>query len=75
MGCSGDLSTATRTTRDVLTGTFFGWNGRPSSQHGTGGDISEREMRRIRAKQINAVTRLVPITMTTAASRRCRSLR
>ena len=28
------------------------------------GDVSEREMRRIRAKQIDAVTRLVPITMT-----------
>jgi two-component system, sensor histidine kinase len=29
-----------------------------------GDDISEREMRRIRAKQIDAVTRLVPVTMT-----------
>ncbi|MDB5616878.1 ATP-binding protein [Tardiphaga sp.] len=28
------------------------------------GDVSEREMRRIRAKQIDAITRLVPITMT-----------
>jgi hypothetical protein len=27
-------------------------------------DLSEREMRRIRAKQIDAITRLVPITMT-----------
>jgi signal transduction histidine kinase/DNA-binding response OmpR family regulator len=27
-------------------------------------DVSEREMRRIRAKQIDAVTRLVPVTMT-----------
>src|SRR5450432_1154686 len=38
--------------------------GFPAADRSEASDISEREMRRIRAKQIDAVTRLVPLTMT-----------
>jgi two-component system, sensor histidine kinase len=38
--------------------------GFPAAERSEAGDISERDMRRVRAKQIDAVTRLVPITMT-----------
>jgi signal transduction histidine kinase/DNA-binding response OmpR family regulator len=64
MGWPGDLSTAQRRSRAALLGAFFGWIGGHSSRHELSGDIGEREMRRIRAKQIDSVTRLVPITMT-----------
>jgi len=40
-----------------------GWLGGAGSR-GQADDVGEHEMRRIRAKQIDAVTRLVPITMT-----------
>ena len=60
----GDLSTAVRSARDALAGAFVGWTGDQAPRHGLGGDLGEREMRRIRAKQIDAVTRLVPVTMT-----------
>ncbi|HEY5127390.1 MAG TPA: ATP-binding protein [Bradyrhizobium sp.] len=43
---------------------FFGWIGAFSSAARLGGHVGERELRRIRAKQIDAVTRLVPLTMT-----------
>jgi signal transduction histidine kinase/ActR/RegA family two-component response regulator len=61
MKWSGDLSIAGPTARDGLLGKLFGWSGGAAADTG---DLSEREMRRIRAKQIDAVTRLVPITMT-----------
>jgi signal transduction histidine kinase/DNA-binding response OmpR family regulator len=64
MESPGDLSTARRNARDGLPGVFFGWISGFSADTGLEGDISECEMRRIRAKQINSVTRLVPITMT-----------
>jgi hypothetical protein len=60
----GDLSIAKLNARDSLLGAVFGWIGGFSADHGLGADLNEREMRRIRAKQIDAVTRLVPITMT-----------
>ena len=61
----GDLSTAKRTARDGPLGTFLFWLVGFSIANGfDAGDVSEREMRRIRAKQIGAVTRLVPVTMT-----------
>jgi hypothetical protein len=60
----GDLSIAKLNARDSLLGAVFGWIGGFSADHGLGADLNEREMRRIRAKQIGAVTRLVPITMT-----------
>jgi signal transduction histidine kinase/DNA-binding NarL/FixJ family response regulator len=60
----GDLSIGKRNARDSLLGVIFGWIGGFSADHGIGEGVNEREMRRIRAKQINAVTRLVPITMT-----------
>jgi two-component system, sensor histidine kinase len=61
----GDLSIATRTARAGPSNAFVSWLG--GILAGTGfeaSDVSEREMRRIRAKQIDAVTRLVPVTMT-----------
>jgi two-component system, sensor histidine kinase len=61
----GELSTARRAARDGPLGALFSWMGGFSADAGfEGGGVSEREMRRIRAKQIDAVTRLVPITMT-----------
>ena len=59
----GDLSTAKRTARNGPLGAFLYWLVGFSAS-GFDGDVSEREMRRIRAKQIGAVTRLVPVTMT-----------
>jgi signal transduction histidine kinase/DNA-binding NarL/FixJ family response regulator len=38
--------------------------GFPAADRSEAGDVSERDMRRVRAKQIDAVTRLVPVTMT-----------
>ena len=60
----GDLSIGKRNVRDSLFGVTFGWIGGFSADQRIGEDVNEREMRRIRARQINAVTRLVPITMT-----------
>ncbi len=59
-----NLATA-QTARDVAPGVFAIWLRRffPGSGFETS-DLSEREMRRIRAKQIDAIARLVPITMT-----------
>ena len=50
--------------RDGLIGAFLYWLGGFEIEDGLTADLSEREMRRIRARQIDAVTRLVPITMT-----------
>ncbi|MGA7995331.1 MAG: ATP-binding protein [Bradyrhizobium sp.] len=60
----GDLSTAKRTSRDGPLGAFLHWLVGFSANGFEAGDVGEREMRRIRAKQIGAVTRLVPVTMT-----------
>ena len=59
----GDLSSAKRTAHNGPLGAFLYWLVGFSAS-GFDGDVSEREMRRIRAKQIGAVTRLVPVTMT-----------
>src|SRR5450631_3157323 len=60
-----DLSIAKRTARAGALGAFFDWFvGFSAAARSEAGDIGEREMRRIRAKQIDAVTRLVPLTMT-----------
>ncbi len=48
---------------DGLVGAFLYWLGGFEIEDGLTADLSEREMRRIRAKQIDAVTRLVPVTM------------
>jgi two-component system, sensor histidine kinase len=61
----GDLSIAKQTARAGPLGAFFrGLVAFAAAARSEAGDISEREMRRIRAKQIDAVTRLVPVTMT-----------
>ena len=60
----GDLSNAKRTARDGPLGAFLHWLVGFSANGFEAGDVGEREMRRIRAKQIGAVTRLVPVTMT-----------
>jgi two-component system, sensor histidine kinase len=61
----GDSSTAKRTARDGPLGAFLHWLVGFSIANGfDAGDVSEREMRRIRARQIGAVARLVPVTMT-----------
>ena len=58
----GDLTIAKRSARIGPLGKFFyrlvGLSAAKAS------DVNEREFRRIRAKQIDAVTRLVPVTMT-----------
>ena len=65
MKWSGDLSTPKRTGRDAPLATFLYWLVGFSIANGfDAGDVSEREMRRIRARQIGAVARLVPVTMT-----------
>jgi hypothetical protein len=63
MEWSGDLTTAKPTARDGRLRALLRW-GLSVDVRSDGDDLSEREMRRIRAKQIDAVTRLVPITMT-----------
>src|ERR1035438_4316299 len=60
----GDLSNAKRTARDGPLGAFFYWLFGLSVATGfEASDINEQQLRRIRAKQIDAVTRLVPVTM------------
>src|SRR5438270_12079177 len=49
--------------RDGLVGAFLYWLGGFEIEDGLTADLSEREMRRIRAKQIDAVRRLIPVTM------------
>jgi signal transduction histidine kinase/ActR/RegA family two-component response regulator len=60
----GDLSTARWTGRDGPLRTMLGWIGGFSAEATLEGEhLSEREVRRIRAQQIDAVSRLTPITM------------
>ncbi|WP_027576211.1 ATP-binding protein [Bradyrhizobium sp. WSM1743] len=49
--------------RDGLIGAFLYWLGGFEIEDGLTADLSEREIRRVRAKQIDAVTRLIPVTM------------
>ncbi len=49
--------------RDGLIGAFLYWLGGFEIEDGLIADLSERQIRRIRAKQIDAVTRLIPVTM------------
>ncbi|MCA1410334.1 response regulator [Bradyrhizobium sp. NBAIM20] len=49
--------------RDGLIGAFLYWLGGFEIEDGLTADLSEREIRRIRAKQIDAVTQLMPVTM------------
>lgn len=49
--------------RDGLIGAFLYWLGGFEIEDGLIADLSERQVRRIRAKQIDAVTRLIPVTM------------
>ncbi|MBP0115039.1 ATP-binding protein [Bradyrhizobium vignae] len=49
--------------RDGVIGAFLYWLGGFEIEDGLTADLSERQMRRIRAKQIDAVTRLIPVTM------------
>ncbi|MBR0930461.1 response regulator [Bradyrhizobium diazoefficiens] len=49
--------------RDGLIGAFLYWLGGFEIEDGLTAGLSEREIRRIRAKQIDAVTRLIPMTM------------
>lgn len=56
---------ANHTARHGSLGAFVGWfGGFFIATRFEPGDLTEREMRRIRAKQIDAITRLVPLTMT-----------
>lgn len=52
--------------RDGLIGAFLYWLGGVEIEDGLTADLSEREIRRIRAKQIDAVIRLIPMTMAVA---------
>jgi len=49
--------------RDGVIGAFLYWLGGFEIEDGLTADLSERELRRIRAKQIDAVTRTIPVTM------------
>ncbi|MBR0716180.1 ATP-binding protein [Bradyrhizobium liaoningense] len=49
--------------RDGFVGALLYWLGGFEIEDGLTADLSEREMRRIRAKQIDAVTQLIPVTM------------
>jgi signal transduction histidine kinase/FixJ family two-component response regulator len=49
--------------RDGLVGAFLYWLVGFEIEDGLTADLSERELRRIRAKQIDAVMRLIPVTM------------
>lgn len=49
--------------RDGVIGALLYWLGGFEIEDGLTADLSERELRRIRAKQIEAVTRLIPVTM------------
>ncbi len=49
--------------RDGLIGAFLYWLGGFEIEDGLTAGLSEREIGRIRAKQIDAVTRLIPVTM------------
>ena len=65
MEWSGNSSNAKAIARDGSLGAFFYRLVGLSAATGLeAGDVNERQLRRIRAKQIGAVTRLVPITMT-----------
>jgi two-component system, sensor histidine kinase len=63
MNWSGDLAARGSAGSGPLR-TFIGWISGFTAIATPEADVSEREMRRIRAKQIAAVTRLVPVTMT-----------
>lgn len=52
--------------RDGLIGACLYWLGGFEIEDGLTADLSEREIRRIRAKQIDAVIRLIPMTMAVA---------
>jgi signal transduction histidine kinase/CheY-like chemotaxis protein len=65
MGWPGNTSQGTDP-RDGLTGAFVHWLGGFEIEDGLTAGLTEREMRRIRAKQIDAVTRLIPVTMAVA---------
>ncbi|MBC9881792.1 response regulator [Bradyrhizobium sp. INPA01-394B] len=62
MGWPDKFMTRTET-RDGLIGAFLYWLGGFEIEDGLTADLSERELSRIRAKQIDAVTRLIPVTM------------
>lgn len=49
--------------RDGFVGALLYWLGGFEIEDGLTADLSEREMRRIRAKQVDAVTQLIPVTM------------
>src|SRR3954464_11168178 len=49
--------------RDGLIGAFLYWLGGYEIEDGLTAGLSERELSRIRAKQIDAVIRLIPVTM------------
>ncbi len=49
--------------RDGLIGAFLYWLGGFAFEDGLTAGLSERELRRIRAKQIDAVRRAIPVTM------------
>ncbi|MCP3466796.1 ATP-binding protein [Bradyrhizobium sp. CCGUVB23] len=62
MGWPGN-SPDTNEPRNGLIGAFLYWLGGFEIEDGLTADLSEREMRRIRAKQVDAVTQLIPVTM------------
>ncbi len=60
-----DLTTAKPAARDRSLDPLAGWFRGFFARNGLeASDLSEREMRRLRAKQMNAIARLVPVTMT-----------
>ncbi|MFB6453470.1 hybrid sensor histidine kinase/response regulator [Bradyrhizobium tunisiense] len=58
-----DKSTKRTAPHDGLIGAFLYWLGGFEIEDGLTAGLSEREIRRIRAKQIDTVTQLIPVTM------------
>ena len=58
-----DKSSQRTEPQDGLIGAFLYWLGGFETEDGLTACLSERALRRIRAKQIDAVTRAIPVTM------------
>ncbi|MFB6417236.1 MULTISPECIES: hybrid sensor histidine kinase/response regulator [Bradyrhizobium] len=58
-----DKSTKRTAPHDRLIGAFLYWLGGFEIEDGLTAGLSEREIRRIRAKQVDTVTQLIPVTM------------
>jgi signal transduction histidine kinase/ActR/RegA family two-component response regulator len=63
MESAGNAPHPQRTSRDGPLDAFLCWFGGSELENRVEGDVSAREMRRIRAEQIDAATRLIPVSL------------